>query len=77
MLILARRAGESFFIGDDVEIRIVDVTPSRVKIGVVAPRSVEVTRGEIRKTAEQNVQAAQPASSDAVARLLSHLRGTK
>lgn len=77
MLILTRRIGESFFISDEVEVRIVDLSPSRVKIGVIAPRNVEITRGEIRKTAEQNVQASQPASSDAVARLVAQLRFAK
>jgi carbon storage regulator len=76
MLILARRAGESIFLGDDVEIRIVEVSPSRVKIGVIAPRELAVLRGEMKRTAEQNLVAAKPAGSDAVARLLAHLRGT-
>lgn len=75
MLILARRAGESIFLGEDVEIRIVDVSPSRVKIGVIAPRHLTVLRGEVKKAAEQNVQAAQPASAKAVERLLKQLRG--
>lgn len=75
MLILARRAGESFFIGDDVEIRVVDITPSRVKIGVLAPRQLAVLRAEMKRTAEQNLVAAKPAGNDAVARLLAHLRG--
>jgi carbon storage regulator len=75
MLILARRAGESIFLGDDIEIRIVDVSSSRVTLGVSAPRQLTILRGEMKQAAEQNRQAAHPASRGAVARLLIHLRG--
>lgn len=59
MLVIGRRVGETIFLGDDVEIRIMDLTPSRVKIGIIAPKQLPILRGEMRKTGEQNVAASQ------------------
>lgn len=47
MLVLTRRLGESITIGDNVKIVIVDVDGNQVKIGIEAPRSVEVYREEL------------------------------
>jgi len=75
MLILGRRIGESILIGDNVEVRVVDASPTRVKLGIVAPRDLQILRSEMRLAAEQNrastVVIAEPA---AVARLVDHLR---
>ncbi len=59
MLIIGRRVGETIHLGDDVEIRIMDLSPSRVKIGIVAPRELGILRGEMRQAAAQNVVASQ------------------
>lgn len=50
MLILSRKAGESIVIQTDsgvIEIAVVKVAGSRVKISVAAPRQVEVMRSEL------------------------------
>ena len=47
MLIFTRRAGESFHIGDDVVITVLENRAGIAKIGVSAPRDVEVHRQEI------------------------------
>lgn len=47
MLILTRRMGESIRIGDDVTITVLGVKGSQIRIGVDAPREVEVHREEI------------------------------
>jgi carbon storage regulator len=56
MLILTRRAGESLRIGDDVEITVMAVNGSQVRIGIKAPRHVNVDRQEIaeRKRLEKD-----------------------
>jgi carbon storage regulator len=77
MLILGRRIGESILIGDNVEVRVVDASSTRVKLGIVAPRDLQILRSEMRLAAEQNrastVVAVEPAT---VARLVDHLRST-
>ncbi|OIO59733.1 MAG: carbon storage regulator [Alphaproteobacteria bacterium CG_4_10_14_0_2_um_filter_63_37] len=47
MLILTRRNGESLMIGDDVKITILGIKGNQVRIGIDAPREVEVHREEI------------------------------
>ncbi len=47
MLVFRRQQGDSFRIGDDVEVRVLKVARGYVKIGVIAPRSVEVFRTEL------------------------------
>ena len=49
MLILARRAGETLVIGDDVTVTVLGVKGNQVRIGVNAPKDVRVDREEIRK----------------------------
>jgi carbon storage regulator len=57
MLILRRRAGEAILIGSDIEIEIVEVSHSRVKLGIRAPKSVSVTRRETVPLALENRRA--------------------
>ena len=47
MLILTRRIGETIRIGKDVVVAVVGVKGNQVRIGVDAPRDVEVHREEI------------------------------
>jgi len=66
MLVLTRREGESFIVGDDVEIEILDIKPGVIRIGIKAPRSVRVMRSElIAAVAASNQEAA--VDADAVA----------
>lgn len=58
MLVIRRRAGESFRVGDEVEIEILELASGQVKIGIRAPRSVRVLRTEVHRTQEQNKAAA-------------------
>jgi carbon storage regulator len=44
MLVISRRIGESFLIGEDMEATVIDITGNKVVLGITAPRSVEVTR---------------------------------
>jgi carbon storage regulator len=74
MLVIRRRAGESLFIGDGVEVKILEIGPSQVKIGIEAPREVTVLRSEVRQTQEANRAAALPASPESVKNLLKKLR---
>ena len=54
MLILTRRAGESLRIGDDVEVIVMAVNGSQVRIGIKAPRDVVVDREEIAERKQRD-----------------------
>lgn len=47
MLILTRKIGESLLIGDNVEITVLSIRGSQVKLGVKAPKEIAVHREEI------------------------------
>lgn len=47
MLVLSRKVHQSFLVGDDVEITVVEIRGNKVRIGIEAPIDVEVDRREI------------------------------
>lgn len=47
MLVFSRVKDESFMIGDDVEVTIVDVRGEKVRLGITAPKSIPVHRKEV------------------------------
>ena len=47
MLVLTRRANQSIVIGKDIVITILDVHRDQVRIGISAPREVDVHRQEV------------------------------
>ncbi|HZW67913.1 MAG TPA: carbon storage regulator CsrA [Pseudogracilibacillus sp.] len=59
MLVLTRKTKEAIKIGDDIEIKVLAVQGDQVKIGIKAPRSVEVHRKELIEDVQlQNNEAA-------------------
>lgn len=63
MLVLRRRVGEAILLGPDIEIEVVEISRTRVKLGVRAPRTVCVTRREAAAVASENREAAALATS--------------
>jgi carbon storage regulator len=57
MLVMRRRAGESLLIGGEIEIEILEVGPTRVKLGIVAPTQFAITRKEVILTRTENLTA--------------------
>ncbi len=49
MLILTRKLGETLRIGDEVSVTIQGIHGNQVRIGIEAPRSVQVHREEVYK----------------------------
>lgn len=47
MLVLSRRVGESVMIGHDVVVTVLEVRGDMVRVGIKAPRDVDVHREEV------------------------------
>ncbi len=47
MLILTRRIGETLMIGDEVTVTVLGVQGNQIRLGVKAPKDVDVHRSEI------------------------------
>ncbi|HLS23551.1 MAG TPA: carbon storage regulator CsrA [Pseudogracilibacillus sp.] len=59
MLVLTRKRKQAIKIGDDIEIKIIAIEGDQVKIGIEAPKSVEVHRKEVYEAIQlQNSEAA-------------------
>ena len=76
MLILRRRAGEAFLVGDRIRVTILETESSgTVTIGIDAPRDVLILRSELRQAVSANQDAAQGPSAQAMEALFSALSG--
>lgn len=56
MLVLKREAGEVFYIGPDIEIKIESIDSGQVKISINAPREYTVIRKEMLETPDNQVK---------------------
>jgi len=53
MLVLSRKTEQTIMIGDDVEIKVVEIRGRHVKLGIKAPRSVSVHRQEVYESIQR------------------------
>lgn len=60
MLILTRKKDESIIINGNIEIQIISIEEGKVKIGIEAPKEIEIFRSEVfEKIQIANQEAAQ------------------
>ncbi|QIB68394.1 carbon storage regulator [Aminipila butyrica] len=58
MLILTRKQGEAFLIGENIEISISEINGDRVRIAIEAPKEVKILRKELKDAGDLNIEAA-------------------
>lgn len=58
MLVLTRKVGESIIIGDGIEITVIETKGDQIKLGIKAPKEVDVHRKEIYESIQQANQQA-------------------
>ncbi|MEZ5404576.1 MAG: carbon storage regulator [Bryobacteraceae bacterium] len=73
MLVIRRKAGESIVIGGEIEIEVIEVSGSRVKLGIRAPRQTLILRKELLATGQENQRAALSLGHAGLASLLDSL----
>ncbi len=47
MLVLSRKLGETIIIDDNIQVQVLSVQGSRVRLGITAPRGISIIRSEI------------------------------
>jgi len=72
MLVLSRKVGDKIYIGDDIVVTITDVQGGNVRIGIDAPKNIDIVRGELlEEVTETNKEALAPnMASDLLKQLL-------
>ena len=58
MLVLSRQRDETIMIGDDVEVTVVDIRGDKVRLGITAPREIQVHRKEVYEAIKRENQRA-------------------
>jgi len=46
-LVITRKTNESFIIGDDIKVTILDVGVDKVRVGIEAPKTISIHRQEV------------------------------
>ena len=71
MLVLTRREDESIIIGDDIEVKLLDIKDNQVKVGIIAPREIAVHRKEVYLAIQaENKEAAAPTDVEDIGNIL-------
>ena len=58
MLVLSRQRDETIIIGDDIEVKIVDIRGDKVRLGITAPPRISVHRKEVYDAIQRENQSA-------------------
>ena len=58
MLVLTRKVGESLIIGDNIEITILESNGDQIRVGVKAPKEIDIYRKEIFESIQKENEKA-------------------
>lgn len=71
MLVLSRKISEAIQIGADIEVKVIAVEGDQVKLGIDAPKHIDIHRKEIYLTIQEENNRAAALSSDVISTLSS------
>ncbi|MBW7652085.1 carbon storage regulator CsrA [Anoxybacillus sp. ST4] len=74
MLVLTRKLKEAIHIGDDIEVVVLAIDGDQVKLGIRAPKHIDVHRKEIYLAIQQENNAASLASMTSLQQLSDQLK---
>ncbi|MHC4697741.1 MAG: carbon storage regulator CsrA [Planctomycetota bacterium] len=72
MLVLSRQRDETIMIGDEVEITVVDIRGDKVRLGITAPRHIQVHRKEVYDAIKRENEQAAKLKPDDVSDVVEH-----
>lgn len=59
MLVLSRKKNQTIYIGSDIKLTVVEISGDTVKLGITAPRQIDIVRAEVLDAvSRENRQAA-------------------
>ncbi|MGD7006928.1 carbon storage regulator CsrA [Metabacillus sp. 84] len=73
MLVLTRKLNETIQIGEDIEITVVGIQDGQIKLGISAPKHVDIHRKEIYLSIQEENSSAASLTAD----LLKNLKNPK
>lgn len=50
MLVLTQKVGDATLIGADIEVQVLHISPTQVRLGFVAPKNMNILRGKLKET---------------------------
>jgi carbon storage regulator len=59
MLVISRKVGESVHIGDTINVVVIDVVGNKVRLGIEAPKEVNIRRDEVRENKNRSMEIKQ------------------
>jgi len=59
MLVISRKIGESVHIGDTINVVVIDVVGNKVRLGIEAPKEVNIRRDEVRENKNRSMEIKQ------------------
>jgi carbon storage regulator len=57
MLVLSRKEKQSFLLGDDIEITLLEISGDKAKIAINAPKEISILRKELWETKQANIES--------------------
>lgn len=71
MLVLSRKLNQSIQIGDDIEVKIIAIEGDQVKVGIEAPKHIDIHRKEVYLSIQEENSRAASLSFDLLSQLSS------
>ena len=62
MLVLSRKINEEIKIGPDIKLKILSISENQIKIGIEAPKEIQIYRNEVYSNVIENTKEASHAS---------------
>ena len=57
MLVLSRKEKQSFLLGDNIEITLLEISGDKAKIAIDAPKEISILRKELWETKQANIES--------------------